>query len=65
MVHVVLCPFCGRFHRDVVKVHKVNKAFSTNENIGEDALPDEELPEDSKVRMRAVLKEEMDKKDDV
>ena len=55
MVHVVLCPFCGRYHKDVVDVQKTTRAFSEQDEIGEDLLPEE-----SKLKMRAVVKEALD-----
>ena len=41
LFHIVLCPVCGSFHRDVVKSHKNAREFCEQEEPTDAKLPAE------------------------
>ena len=38
LLHVILCPVCGKFHRDVVKAHKNAREFSQKDELNDCCL---------------------------
>ena len=46
-LHIILCPVCGRFHRDVVKSHENAREF-----CGQDEVCENKLPNDARKRLQ-------------
>ena len=39
--HILMCPICGKFHKDVVQCQHNEREFSEQDEIGDATLPDE------------------------
>ena len=53
VVHVMLCPFCGKFHKDVVKHQEMARCFHDHEEPN-----DEKMDDDAKKKLREALSKE-------
>lgn len=49
LVHISLCPCCGRFHRDVIRLQRLARAYRD-----EDHLPTAELVDKKRRQLREL-----------